>query len=115
MAATAKVVELALQQRPHILVGRVAVHARTTAGIVVVIMVAKDAILSRMIRMRERHRQYWYWTLVVVTRNRFFPGDRGAKNNNHPGGCNEYDDYCLHAGKFLRPANKIINTLPIAT
>ena len=40
MATTAKVVKLALKQRPHLLVGRVTVHARTATGIVVVIMVA---------------------------------------------------------------------------
>ena len=61
MAATAKVVELALEQRPHFLVGGVAVHAWAATGIVVVIVMAIDTVLGRMIRMRERHRQYRNW------------------------------------------------------
>ena len=53
MAATAQIVELALEKRPDVRVSGVAIHARTPSGIVVVIVVAKNAVLRRMIRVRE--------------------------------------------------------------
>jgi hypothetical protein len=51
MAGPAQIVILPFEQGPDILIGRVTNHTGTAARVVVVIMVAKNAVLCRVIRM----------------------------------------------------------------
>jgi hypothetical protein len=53
MATAAEIVKLPLEQWPHLLLSRMAVHARTTTRLVVVIVMAEDAVFGLVILMGE--------------------------------------------------------------
>ena len=60
-------VELLFQQRRDVSICDMAIHAGITASVVIVIVMANEAVFRRMIRVRKCHRQNIHRTLVVVT------------------------------------------------
>ena len=75
VAASTQGVELIFEQRPHLGVGDMAVHAGLATRIINIVVVTIDAADARVIAMCKCHRQDQFRAVVVVSTFRLLTGE----------------------------------------
>ena len=86
-----------------------AIHAETATRIIVVIMMAIDAIHDRVVKVRECHRQYRFRTFEEMAPDRFVFDERRTECDNQRHQEDTENEYRFHNGKFRTAANAAVN------
>ena len=114
VAATAKIVKLRFEHRPHLLIDHMANHAWIVTSVVHVVVMTHQAVLGNVIFVSKRHRQDRLGTSPSMFKHWSFRRQRRAEHQQRRRRQHDQSHKHSHNYKFRMLAKTSTHNVPIA-